>query len=400
MSGFNSVYNNVTFALQLHSKALFGLQEQASTGSRINRPSDDAATAYRVMGLNSQQRYHTNFIDTIENAVSTQIMASSVLQNMGTTLIDTMVHLTQILSGTYGEGEDGQSSRDRVALEINDVLEQMVSSANTKYVDQYIFGGDNTGTVPYRVQRDNNGEIIGITYQGSTDGRNIQVAPGVQSDITYAGDDIFRSSDRETPVFYGTAGAAAGTGTSSVKGDLWLTVTNDGSNYKLSIDGGTTEITVPSSGDISNIAVTNANGEVLYVDATNITATGTERVRIPGTYDIFNVLISTRDLLRNSNGLSDTMVAGLVDEASKSIEETKNVLVAKESSIGTRINFLDSLKDSIENIKFNGEDEAAMLQDADIAQIAIDISRRQTLYEMSLSVAGKLMSLSLLDFIR
>ena len=52
----NSVHNNVSYALSLHSEAMIKLQEQASTGSRINRPSDEPSTAYRVMGLNSQER--------------------------------------------------------------------------------------------------------------------------------------------------------------------------------------------------------------------------------------------------------------------------------------------------------------------------------------------------------
>ena len=59
----NSVYNNITFALQLHSNAMLNLQEQASPGSRVNRPSDDPSAAYRVLGLNSQQRYlRNNFV--------------------------------------------------------------------------------------------------------------------------------------------------------------------------------------------------------------------------------------------------------------------------------------------------------------------------------------------------
>ena len=39
------------------------------------------------------------------------------------------------------------------------------------------------------------------------------------------------------------------------------------------------------------------------------------------------------------------------------------------------------------------------MEEADIAQVAIDLSRHEVLYQMSLAVAGKLMSLSLLDFI-
>lgn len=400
MSGvINRAYGNISFALQLHAKAMATLQEQAATGSQINRPSDDPSSAYRVLGLDSQQRYLANYMDNIDNAMSSQEMTSSILQNMSETLTDTIVHLTQISSGTYGDGESGQQARNRVAAEINDVLEQMVSSSNTKYIDQYLFGGDNTSTVPYCFERVN-GDIISVSYQGSTDGRNMEIAPGVNSYITYAGDDMFRLDRRSTPEFYGTTGASAGTGTSSVKNDVWLTVTHDGSNYRLSLDGGTTETIVPSSGDITNIAVTNADGDVLYVNAANITTTGTENVRIPGTEDIFNLLINIRDLMRNTHNVSDTTTQDLINKAVISLENVKNNLVEKEALIGARINFLDKLKGNLENIKFNDKQESVALQEADIAEIATQLARRQTLYEMSLSVAGKLMSMSLLDFIR
>ena len=390
MSGLNSVYNNVTLALQLHSKAMSGLQEQAASGSRINRPSDDPSAAYRVLGLNSQQRYQANFIKNIDSVIDTQTLVSSRLLKISEILIDTIGDLTGVVNGL-----SGQSGRDMLADQIDDVLEQMVAFANTKNVGQYLFGGENTDAVPYVAQR-SNGEIVSVTYQGSTNGRNVEIAPGIQSDITYAGDNIFRSNDRQTPAFYGTTGAAAGSGTSSVKGDVWLTVTHNGTNYELSIGGATTEVT----GTITNLAVSNAAGEILYVDATNITTTGTERVRIPGTHDLFNTLIGIRDLLRNPYGLSDEVVVDLVDEAATSLEQIRSDIVGKDSSIGARINFLHSLKESIEDVKFNGEEEATMLQEADIAQIAIDIARRQSLYEMSLSVAGKILSMSLLDFIR
>ena len=43
--------------------------------------------------------------------------------------------------------------------------------------------------------------------------------------------------------------------------------------------------------------------------------------------------------------------------------------------------------------------QARLLEEADIVQVATDLARTQTLYEMTLTTAGKLLSLSLLDFI-
>ena len=77
-----------------------------------------------------------------------------------------------------------------------------------------------------------------------------------------------------------------------------------------------------------------------------------------------------------------------------------NLLVQAEVSIGAKIGFLDNLKEALTSLKYNAEDEATRLAEADIAQIAIDLSRREVLYQMSLSVAAKVMSVSLLDFLR
>lgn len=122
-------------------------------------------------------------------------------------------------------------------------------------------------------------------------------------------------------------------------------------------------------------------------------------VRVPGTYDIFGTLINIRDILENQRGLSDAQLQELRNNSIESLEEIRSLLTEKSVSMGSRIGFLEDIKGTVENIKFGTEDETTMLQEADIAQIAIDISRREVLYQMSLSVAGRLMSMSLLDFI-
>jgi flagellin-like hook-associated protein FlgL len=213
------------------------------------------------------------------------------------------------------------------------------------------------------------------------------------------GDEIFRSDDRTDLVFLGTTGVAAGTGTASVRSDTWLTVTGTTGNYDLSVDGGLS--TVNTDGTHANLAVTHSTtGEILYVDTTQISNTGTELVRAPGTYDVLSTLIGIRDILSNPNGLSDPQIREMLDNSLQSLDEMTGLLVKAEVSIGSRIGFLDDLRDNVENIEFHAEDETTRLVEADIAQIAIDLSRREVLYQMSLSVAARVMSVSLLDFIR
>jgi flagellar hook-associated protein 3 FlgL len=393
MSGtLNNIYNNVNYALHLHGEAMTRLQEQASTGSRINRVSDDPSAAYRVLGLNIQERSLENYADNLSEVVSLLDLSSTAIEEIASALTETQVRLTQIANGIYSE-----EARERAAAGINDILEQIVSLANTKHMGQYLFGGGNTASAPYLAER-TNGEITTVTYQGSYENRNIEVAPGVRSSALYVGDDVFRSDARGELIFLGDSGAKAGTGTSTVRGDTWLTVTGSAGTYNLSIDDGLT--TFNTNGTDTNLAVTNSTtGEILYVDTTGITGATVDLVRAPGTYDIFNTLVSIRDMLQNEKELSGAQVRELQDSALISLEEIRGLIVQAEVSVGSRVGFLENLKDSLKNLKYDAEDETTRLLEADIAEIAIDLSRRQLLYQMSLSVAGKLMSLSLLDFL-
>ncbi len=388
-------YNNVTYAMYRYTSQLTNLQEEASTGSRINRVSDDPSGAYRVLTLQNEESTLKNYSDKLADMSNTLDTSSSILQSMVSTINTAKVDITQITSGTYN-----QSNMDSTAAAINDLLGQLVQLANTQYDGQYLFGGNNTGSAPFVAEYDSSGNITSVTYQGSQQNRNVEVAPGVSASAYINGEDLFSSNNRGTPVFTSTTGAAAGSGTSSVTGNVWLTVSKDNSgNYKLSIDDGASWVTVPPGGD-NNLAVTDSRtGKVLYVNTTGITATGTDLVRIPGTQNAFDMMITIRDMLENDRGLSNAQISNLTSSLSSSLDEVSNLLLTNESSLGTKSAFLNNLKTSIDNLNTTSSNEADSIKQADIAQVSIDLSRYQNLYQMSLAVAGKLLSTSLLDYI-
>ncbi|MGA2677989.1 MAG: flagellar hook-associated protein FlgL [Sedimentisphaerales bacterium] len=397
MSGMLDItYNNVTYALYRYTSKLTQLQEEASTGSKINRVSDDPSDAYRVLTLQNEESSLKNYSDKLADMCNTLDTSSSIVQSMASTINTAKVDITQVTSGTYD-----QSSRDSTASAINDLLGQLVQMANTQYDGQYLFGGNNTSSAPFVAKYDSSGNITSVTYQGSQQDRTVEVAPGVSASAYINGDDLFSSNDRGTPVFTSTTGAAAGSGTSSVTGSVWLTVSaDDDGNYKLSIDDGASWVSVPPGGD-DNLAVTDSRtGKVLYVNTKGITATGTDLVRVPGTQNAFNALIDIRDMLKNDKGLSNSQLSDLRDSLSNSLDEVSSLLMSKESTLGSKSSFLNNLKTSLDSLNTTNSDEVDSIKQADVAQVSVDLSRYQNLYQMSLAVAGKLLSVSLLDYIQ
>ena len=392
-TAISRVYSNVSYALGTHTNAITLLQEQASSGNTVNRASDNPGNAYRILGLNSDGRALDSYKENILNLKDTLDTSTTVIQNMSTQLSDIETLLTQIVGGMYDA--DG---RERIAEKVDSALEQLVSMVNTKQGGRYLFGGSDTITAPYVVERED-GKITNVIYQGSHQSRRVDVASGLDVEASLIGDDIFRMNDRQEPVFLGTTGAKAGTGTSSVTGDIWLTVDWNGTNYRLSIDGGATFVDAPVGGD-ANLAVTDSRtGRVLYVDTTGITGTGTEMVQVPGTYDVFGILVNLRDTLNNDRGLTSDELINYVSECGDGVQAAYNTLVQANVSVGSQVGFLTTLSDTLDSMKSNTENQTTELQQADVAELAIELSRRETLYQMSLSVANAVLKTSLWDYI-
>jgi flagellar hook-associated protein 3 FlgL len=410
MSGYSldSIYNSASWAIWQHSTALSRLQEKAATGQDINRPSDDPTDASRILGLRTESRSMEIYMKALNDTVSELDFSSSVIQQIDDQMISALGYITSISTG----GTETEDTRRTLANQIDSILEQVVSLANSQLTGHYLFSGASSDVQPYTVTRDNDGNISRVIYQGSSEERNVAVAPGVEVSPVLVGDELFRTESRSAPDFVTaddtgvtTTGVVAGTGTSSVRGDTWLVVTDlGGGDYELSIDGGASSVTGNvGDPDASNVAVVNSvTGEVLYVDVTGMTGSGTEPIRVPGTYDIFNILINARDLLNDEEGLHASNMAqwdSMINATIESMQGAQERFTHSLPKVGGRIGTLLTLKNSIEDMKFNADEEISRLQDADITQVAVDLARHEVLYQMSLSVAAKMFSLSLMDFI-
>ena len=390
----DAIYKNSRWAIGQNSSILAVLQQKAATGQEVNRISDDPTASNQILTLMTDGRTKEQTLKTLDEIISTLDLSSSVIQSITGEFGRARSSLTSIMSGTLNV-----DMRKALSADLDNILEEMVSLANTQRMGQSLFAGADSAQLPYAVERDEQGHITRVIYQGSLEERRVSITDGLEASAVLAGPALFSSGDRQEPVFYGQTGATVGTGTSSIRGDVQLTITGSAGNWQLSIDGGANVVSV--NGTESNVAVVHSEtGEVLYVDATGIQEAGNEPVRVPGTYDMFNALINARDLLKNEQNYPDDQLQEMLSDMVGSMDKVNQRLVQAFPVVGGRLQVLTNFKESIEDMKLSTDEDISRLQDTDITQVAIDLARYEMLYQMSLNVASRMFSMSLLDFMR
>jgi len=167
---------------------------------------------------------------------------------------------------------------------------------------------------------------------------------------------------------------------------------------QMSIDGGETFSPLATFTDHER-AVDPITGRVLYVDATQIERVGDEAVHAPGTYDLFEMLISIRDALLNDRGLSDAEQTDLLGKCAEALDEVMGRVTRSSTSLGARLSVMDRLQQNLEDRAADVDANASQLQDADVIELATELTRTQTYYEMILTATVKVLNMSLLDYL-
>lgn len=177
-----SLFNTVSNNLQANIEKLLQLQESASSGRRINRPSDDPAGAMKVIdydtAISKVEQYERNVGNGNANLISTESAISSVQE---------VVQRAKELAVQASDSSNDSSDRAIIAKEIEQIYNQVLSVANTKINGKYIFAGYNISNAPY--SSDN-------TYTGTYPGgyMEVEVDSGATVGINMPGYMVFGSS--------------------------------------------------------------------------------------------------------------------------------------------------------------------------------------------------------------
>ena len=162
----------------------YTLQNQASTGLSVQAPADNPVAMQNTLN------------DLAANATQQQYGANIATLQTRATSIDGVLQSLQTISSRAGEiatsaagSNTSQSNLNNYANEVNQLINQVVSAANTKdpATGQYLFGGTASSQPPFTATTDANGQVTGVTYNGNSSVNQSQIGANLTTAVDIPG---------------------------------------------------------------------------------------------------------------------------------------------------------------------------------------------------------------------
>ena len=197
------INNTMSYNLQRHQTEMDRIQNSLATGKNVNVPRDNPIAA------TNQMLYQTRLTE-MDQYISNINESSSKLDEVDTALQSTL-RIFQRLRVLTVQGANGIYTsfelKEAAATEINQLLEELVTIANTKgATGRSIFGGYQTGTedqpnpfVPIyqTLTAGNQGDaMIGVEYRGNIGKLKREVAKGEYLDVSVPGNEVFWATNQ------------------------------------------------------------------------------------------------------------------------------------------------------------------------------------------------------------
>ncbi|MEZ6061514.1 MAG: flagellar hook-associated protein FlgL [Planctomycetaceae bacterium] len=186
--------------LQQQTADLQKTQQQLSTGLRLQRPSDDPIAVRKSL-------IQQDGLSRLESQLAAMQHAESRLSQAHVQLREAHQLYVRARELALSARQSLDSSeRDVFAAEVQGILDQLVSVANSTDESGFLFSGTATDIRPFTVSNDG----TGVTYNGTPSATSLYLSNDITRDSLVSGDRIFQPASRQPSVIEGTTGAAIG----------------------------------------------------------------------------------------------------------------------------------------------------------------------------------------------
>ena len=162
----------------------YTLQNQVSTGLRVQSPSDDPTAMRNTLDYAADKAAQTQYGNNISTLTSRANTIYTTLQTL-----QTVSSRVGEISTSAATATTSSSDLSNYTDEVNSLINQVVTAANAKdpSTGQYLFGGTASGTAPFTTTTDSNGDVTAVTYNGNSNVNQTQIGDGQTTSVDIPG---------------------------------------------------------------------------------------------------------------------------------------------------------------------------------------------------------------------
>lgn len=172
--------NNMLRNMYQTMRGMDKYQQMLTTNKKINRPSDNPSGNITSLRMRTKLAQNEQFKENVTAAKSWLETTEDSLIAMG----EIMQRGRELaIKGANGSNDEG--ALEAIAVEIDQLLDEMKVQANSKLSDRYIFGGTNTSEEIYN----------GTDWAGNSKIMLVEIGEGITTELNLDGKKIFGIDD-------------------------------------------------------------------------------------------------------------------------------------------------------------------------------------------------------------
>lgn len=352
-------YNQVTTNLSKNRTEMNDLQNQAATQKRINKPSDDPAAAAKVLAARTEERGARQFIKNVNVARSFLEFTDQSLSEM----TETLMRAKELAIQQANDAGASPDTRRSVAAEVEQMHAQAVQIGNRKLGERYIFGGHKTTSPPF--------DISG-QYHGDDGDLKIQINKDAFVTMNISGDKVLMGKGLSADGLIRSKGGVP-------RDTEQLQEMKASEQTRIEHNQEMEQEAIPLRGPAFQV-----RSEKTY---TSVESADTQGIDILESLKAFEIALRTNDKHELQTA---------IDNIDASISQVINT----RASVGARLGSLGAATESLQKSIVETKAGASQLEDADLFEVVSDINKTDSTLKATLETSGKVMNLSLLDFLR
>lgn len=405
--------NQFTYNAMNREADLEAVENELSSGFRVNLPSDDPVSTINFMDFDSRLNEIQTYSDTIEVMTEKLNLVDSQLES-ATTVIQRMRELAvQLANGVYAE-ED----RVNAAMEVDQLGRELLEIANSYYTDTTLFGGTANTEKPFSAtfmtDPDTGMEIISeVKYLGNTQSQKVEVERGEYVTIAPPGNQIFWSENMMIAPTEPVTGYVAPTDSTIYVDDIPIEI-SQGDNLEVIVEK------INDSGAAVSAWLTTQNSESYMViestDAHQITLMDTKGGTVlsdlgfidsgskpPENYasnayvftgSVFDTVINFRDALLDND--SEKIGSQILAQVDSSLDN----MLTYRAHLGAVSERMDIMLERYLANEVYYEDLKNQAVGTDITESTMEMKLLEFSHQVALNIGARLLQTSLLDFLR